>query len=289
MSYGLALSGGALRGAAHIGLLEVFLENKLVPRMLAGSSAGSIVGCLYAAGMKPQTMRSLVNQMQRLLPKNGRELIGSHLLIPSTQLPDWLPQGLLSSRFIEIVMNKLLGKKSFEQLSKPMAVTATDLQTGELVIFTAEELIPKKPWPQNIHFLPGVSIAEAVRASCAIPGIFTPKTIGRRTLADGGIVDNLPADVLRLIGASKIVAVDLGFAVQQDEPLKHILDILLQTYDIMGQRISSLVAEKDAQLVIRPQTGGAGLLDFAKIPAFVESGRVAGRENLASVKQLLSR
>ena len=157
--------------------------------------------------MKPQTMRSLVNQMQRLLPKNGRELIGSHLLIPSTQLPDWLPQGLLSSRFIEIVMNKLLGKKSFEQLSKPMAVTATDLQTGELVIFTAEELIPKKPWPQNIHFLPGVSIAEAVRASCAIPGIFTPKTMGEPWL----MRNCQPAGrCLTLSGASKVVAVDLG-------------------------------------------------------------------------------
>ncbi|HHX50868.1 MAG TPA: patatin-like phospholipase family protein [Clostridia bacterium] len=288
MSYGLALSGGALRGAAHIGLLEVFLENKLVPKMLAGSSAGSIVGCLYAAGMKPQTMLTLVNQIQKLLPKNGEELIRPHILVPSAQLAGWLPQGFLSSQFIETIMNKLLGKKSFEQLTRPMAVTASDLHTGELIIFTAEKLIPKKPWPNNIQFQSRVPVAEAIRASCAIPGVFTPKIIGQRTLVDGGVVDNVPADVLRLMGASKIVAVDLGFAVQQSEPLKHVLDILLQTYDIMGQRISSLVVEKHADLVIHPQTGGAGLLDFPKIPTFVESGRTAGRENLASVKQLLS-
>lgn len=290
MAYGLALSGGSLRGAVHIGIMEVLQNAGLPPQLLAGTSAGSIVGSLYASGIKLQEMEKLFYQLQSTIPiykKNKIKPLPMDSI--TTQKIFWLPlpQGLINANFIEIFLIKLIGRVTFEELSMPFAVTATDLHTGELIVFTAENLIPPKPWPKNMVFIPKVQVAAAVRASSSIPGIFTPKIINHRTLLDGGLVDNVPADILRFLGARKIIAVDLGFGVQEAEPLTNLLEILLQTYDIMGQRISELTVEQHASLVIRPKTGRAGLLDFHKIPGFVEYGRVIALENLDAIRKTL--
>lgn len=289
MTYGLALSGGSLRGAAHIGVLEVLREENLVPALLAGTSAGSIVGSLYAAGMTPGAIGDIFRQLAKSdRPPDAviQPLTAGPVPATNARLP--LPKGLLNADFIEKFVRKYIGRITFEQLAKPLAVTAADLHTGELVVFTAEKLIPPMPWPRRTVFVAGVPVAAAVRASSSIPGIFTPKVIGGRTLIDGGIVDNVPADILHCLGAKTVIAVDLGFGVYEEEPLTNILDILLQTHDISGQRIADLVTERYADLVVRPQTGSAGLLDFHKIPVFIEKGRQAAQANLAAIKSLVN-
>lgn len=290
MTYSLALSGGSLRGAAHIGVLEVLHEEKLIPKMLAGTSAGSIVASLYAYGMTPRAIADVFMQLSKKTASTPRENIIQPLMVSpqAVQRISWLPlpKGLLDADFIEKFLIKYIGKTNFEDLVKPLAVTAADLHTGELVVFTAERLIPAQPWPKRTVFIPHTPVAAAVRASSSIPGIFTPKVIGNRTLLDGGLVDNVPADILHLSGAGAIIAVDLGFGVYEEEPLTNVLDILLQTNDIMGQRISDLVTEKYADLVLRPKTGSAGLLDFHKLPGFMEKGRQVAHENLAAIKRV---
>lgn len=291
MPYGLALSGGSLRGAAHIGVLEVLHEEKAVPGSLAGTSAGSIVGSLYAAGMTPKEIGAIFRELYQTAYRPQEHIIQPLAIHPLktkhiARLP--LPKGLLNADFIEIFLQQYIGRATFENLVKPLAITAADLQTGELVVFTAEQLIPPKPWPKRTVFVPRVPVAEAARASSSIPGIFTPKTIGTRTLVDGGLVDNVPADILHFLGVETIIAVDLGFGVYEEEPLTNLLEILLQTHDISGQRIADLVTEKYAHLVLRPQTGSAGLLDFHKIPAFIEKGRQAARANLAAIKRMVN-
>lgn len=292
MTYGLALSGGSLRGAAHIGILEILHDEQLEPKMLAGTSAGSIVGSLYAYGMPPKEIADIFLQLSKKPASTPRENIIQPLMVSplKTQRISWLPlpKGLLDAHFIEKLLTKHIGTTTFENLSKPLAVTAADLHTGELVIFTAEKLIPPKPWPKRTVFIPHTPVAAAVRASSSIPGIFTPKVIGNRTLLDGGLVDNVPADILHLMGARAIIAVDLGFGVYEEEPLTNVLDILLQTHDIMGQRISDLVTQKYADLVLKPNTGSAGLLDFHKIPGFMEKGRQVARTNLAAIKKIVN-
>lgn len=292
MTYGLALSGGSLRGAAHIGVLEILHEEKLVPHMLAGTSAGSIVGSLYAYGMTPQEIADVFMQLSKKTSTTPRDNIIQPLMVSplKAQRSSWLPlpKGLLNADFIEKFLIKYVGKTTFEDLVKPLAVTAADLHTGELVIFTAERLIPAKPWPKRTVFVPHTQVAAAARASSSIPGIFTPKVIGKRTLLDGGIVDNVPADILHVLGAKTIIAVDLGFGVYEEEPLTNVLDILLQTHDIMGQRIADLVTEKYAGLVLKPNTGSAGLLDFHKLPGFIEKGRQVAQKNLAAIKKIVN-
>lgn len=291
MTYGLALSGGALRGAAHIGILEVLHEENLIPEILAGTSAGSIVGSLYASGMTPKEIDDIFRKLSMKADRFKNALVqplmaGSVNVKSISGLP--LPKGLLNADFIEKFLRKYIGRITFENLARPLAVTAADLHTGELVVFTAEKLIPPKPWPRRTVFFPRVQVAAAVRASSSIPGIFTPKVIGTRTLLDGGLVDNVPADILHVLGAKTIIAVDLGFGVCEEEPLTNVLDILLQTHDISGQRIADLVTGRYAHLVLRPQTAGAGLLDFHKIPAFIEKGRQAAQANLAAIKNLVN-
>lgn len=290
MRFGLALGGGSLRGAAHIGVLDALQKNGLQPDLIAGTSAGSIVGGLYAAGMLPAEMEQVFFQLYSSMPKKTEEAI-MPLMLPPFKIESlgWLPfpKGLLKANFIEKFMLNYIGSVTFENLSFPLAITATDLQTGELIVFTAERLIPPKPWPQKTIFVPRVQVAEAVRASSAIPGIFTPKVINGRSLLDGGLVSNVPGDVVKMLGAKKIVTVDLEFGVEQTEPLGNIFDILLQTYDIMGQRVSDLIIDKYAHLVIRPRVGNANLLDFAKIPGFIQKGREVGLENIPDIEGLL--
>ncbi|NLL17557.1 MAG: patatin-like phospholipase family protein [Clostridia bacterium] len=290
MIYGLALSGGSLRGATHIGILEVLDEAGLPPHAIAGTSAGSIIGSLYAAGVQPKKLGQIFSQLLPKAPKPQEYVIKPLMADPmTTKTISWLPlpKGLLKADFIESFIEKMIGRLTFEELTLPLAVVTADLHTGEAVIFTAQQHIPPKPWPPNTVYQSGVPVAEAVMASSIIPGIFTPKTIGNRTLVDGGLVSNVPADVVKIFGAQKIIAVDLGFGVYEAEPLKNVIDILLQTYDIMGQRVSNLILEQHAHFVLRPQTGGAGLLDFHKIPGFINKGRIVARENLNAIKQIV--
>lgn len=290
MTYGLALSGGSLRGAAHIGVLEVLEDNGLPPQAIAGTSAGSIVGSLYAAGVSPKKIEGVFHQLFPKATNPPEHTIKPLSIDPmTTKTISWLPlpKGLLNADFIETFMEKMIGRITFEDLILPLAVVTADLHTGETVVFTAQKHIPPKPWPPNTVFQAGVQVAEAVRASSSIPGIFTPKTIGSRTLVDGGLVSNVPADIIKTFGVPKIIAVDLGFGVYETEPLTNVVHILLQTYDIMGQRVSNLILERHAHFVLRPDTGAAGLLDFHKIPGFVEEGRVAARENLNAIKQVI--
>ncbi|NLC77309.1 MAG: patatin-like phospholipase family protein [Clostridia bacterium] len=292
MTYGLALSGGSLRGAVHIGILEVLEEEGLPPQALAGTSAGSIVGSLYAAGVPPKKIGQIFGLFLPKIPPSQEYIIKPLMAdTMTTKSISWLPlpKGLLKGDFIESFMEKMIGGITFEELPLPLGVVTADLHTGETVIFTAEKHIPPKPWPPMTVFQARVPIKEAVRASSAIPGIFTPKTIGARTLVDGGLVSNVPADIVNILGAEKIIAVDLGFGVHETEPLKNLIDILLQTYDIMGQRIANLIAEQHAHLVLRPQAGCAGLLDFHKIPGFIEKGRICARESLEAIKKIAVR
>lgn len=290
MGYGLALSGGALRGAIHIGILETLVREGLPPKMITGTSAGSIVGCLYGAGVAPKEMERI---FYRLLPSISQETEPTiqPLQAKEEQAITWLPlpKGLLNANFIETLLIKLVGRIGFDELSLPLAITATDLHTGEQIIFTGEKSIPPKPWPKNTVFVSGVAIPAAVRASCSIPGIFTPKEIQGRTLLDGGLVNNVPADILQLMGAEKIIAVDLGFGVESAKSRKNILEILLQTYDIMGQRIANLITAEYANLVLRPQGVSANLIDFHKIPKFMEIGRVMAQDNLNQIKGIIAK
>lgn len=296
---GLALGGGGLRGAAHIGVLKVLQGAGIVPAFLAGTSAGSVIAGLYAAGYSPDKIASLlagVTPGDLWDPALGRGfllLLGLTGFLPleATFSPRWIPHlplGLLKGEKLEKLLLEFTRHLYFHQLQLPLAVVATDLNTGTEVIFcspaTKEKLAPRLP---GRVFITNQPLGVALRASTAIPGIFYPKKVGRRLLVDGGLKNNVPAGIVKAGGARVVLAVDLEFASQRDDRIGNFLEVMLQTSDIMGQTITDLQLAGAAHYVLYPQIYDMNLLALDKIPAAIERGAQVTAAALPKIKELI--
>ena len=295
---GLALGGGGLRGTAHIGILEVLSSKGLPIDMMAGTSAGSIIAMLHALGWMPKDMINLleevtitdyadyVTDLQTIFFMAVRGIL-DRLSLPHRWLPP-TPLGLVRGKKFEQLLLKLSNNQPFNQLGFPLFVTATDICSGRLVCFCppmfAEQLSVKRP---GIIFASDCSLARSVRASTAIPGIFHPVIWQEHLLVDGGLKNNVPSDLLRWAGADLVIAVDLGFDAQASGKIDTILEILLQSLDIMGQTNTEIRLEQTADVVIQPRTGSASLTDVSKVPEFIEAGRQAALNAWPKIELLL--
>jgi NTE family protein len=178
---GLALGGGGVRGLAHIGILHVLEREGIRPAVMAGTSMGGLVAAAYAAGLSPQALTDEVSGFTHL-----RRLLTLVDLAPARR-------GLLQGERIRSMLIDKLGKDTtFADLPFPLGLVAVDIDTGEEVVLTRGSLV------------------DAVLATCAVPGIFPPVRYGERFLSDGGILNNVPADVARRLGAEVVIAVDVG-------------------------------------------------------------------------------
>ncbi|MGI6575167.1 MAG: patatin-like phospholipase family protein [bacterium] len=298
---GLALGGGGLRGAAHIGVLKELLRAGITPDILSGTSAGSIIGGLFACGYTPEEIESLLLSVSPAdlwdpaLSRCFLFFLGLTGILPrnrsfSPRLIPRLPLGLLKGNKLEKLLLQVTKGKNFTQLTYPLVIVATDLNEGKQVVFSAlqtkKHLIPYFP---DTLFLTEEKLGTAIRASTAIPGIFTPKQIGKRKLVDGGLKNNVPADILKLWGARVVIAVDLEFASQADDRIGNLLEVLIQTSDIMGQTITNLRLSNAADITLRPQVYEIGLLDLVKIPAAIEKGAQVTKAALPAIKRLLAK
>ena len=214
---GLALGGGGLRGTAHLGVLEVLRSKGLSIDMAAGTSAGSIIAMLHALGWTPQEMENLLAEIKirdyvdHVINIQSLTLIGIKTILDRLSLPHrWLPPtplGFVRGRKFYRLLRRLSGKRNFYEIDFPLFITATNLCDGQLVCFCpprfAGQLGPQRP---EIIFTADASLAQAVRASTAIPGIFEPM-IGRPYACRWSLKNNVPADLLRWAGADIIIAV----------------------------------------------------------------------------------
>ncbi|HQV33320.1 MAG TPA: patatin-like phospholipase family protein, partial [Calditrichia bacterium] len=194
-SLGLALSGGAARGIAHIGVLQAFKENGIIPDFLAGTSIGSLVAGLFAFGIP---VADILNQAEAL----------SWTKISSLNIPR---TGFLSNRILGEIVESQLGKVNIEDSPIPLAIVTTDISNGERVVLREG------------------SLSEAIKASSCIPGIFTPVSINGRLLVDGFLVENVPLSPLREMGAQITVGVNLGALRDYREP-DGIIDIMMNAF-----------------------------------------------------------
>jgi len=222
----LALGGGAARGFAHIGVIKALEAQGIVPDIVVGTSAGSVVGALYASGMSGFDLQNLALQMEE------------------DMLADWtLPnRGVLKGEALQDFINQKVKNLNIQKLPKPLGVVATDLQSGERVLFRVG------------------NTGIAVRASSAVPGMFQPVEISGRDYVDGGLTSPVPAQAARSMGADFVIAVDISNVSRRDK-LTGTLDVLLQTFAIMGHAISRHELE-DADVVIRPKTAAVSSSDF---------------------------
>lgn len=247
---GLALGGGAARGFAHIGVIQVLEEQGIQPDLVVGTSAGSLVAALYAAGKSRTELRALAETMDE------------------TAITDWsFPlRGVIRGEALARYVNQQVGGVTIERMKRPLGIVATDLATGEPVLFRRGDT------------------GMAVRASSAVPAVFQPVRIGDREYVDGGLVSPVPVRFARQMGADFVIAVDIS-SPPQDGPVGDAMRMLLQTFAIMGRSINHFEL-READVVIRPALNGLAGTDFRSRRLAMDAGRDAA---LAALPQLRER
>jgi NTE family protein len=238
---GLALGGGAAKGFAHVGVIAVLEEAGLRPDYVVGTSAGSLVAALYASG------------------KSSAELQKTAMSMEEAAITDWmLPlvgRGVFRGDALGRFVNESVGGRLIEDMRIPLGVVATDLGSGQAVLFQRGDT------------------GTAVRASSAVPAVFVPVKINGRDYVDGGLVAPVPVRYARQMGAELVIAVDISTA-PEDSATKDTLQILLQTFSIMGKSINQHEL-READIVVRPSLVGLKSADFSARQRAIDAGRAA--------------
>jgi NTE family protein len=248
---GLALGGGAVRGAAHIGVLAALEESGLAPAVITGTSAGALVGALYAGGLKPAEITGLT-----------RRLRWTRLVLPAMNR-----RALLDTTRLGRFLDQTLGGRTFADLEVPFAAVATELTTGARVVMTDGPVV------------------DAVLASAAIPGVFPPVARGDQVLVDGGLVDLVPAGLARAMGADVVVAVDVSGPLPRRAPTS-MLQILVAATHLQTGVAEQLAVEAD--LVLAPEVDEFAFWELSRIPEFELAGREATERALPVLRALCS-
>jgi NTE family protein len=245
----LALGGGAARGIAHIGVLKVLAEEGIPVRGVAGTSVGSVVGAALCAGHDWRWMLAA-----------ARGLRWGSLVQPTVPR-----MGILATERLERYLERSLGVARFEDLGLPFAAVAVDISTGEEVVLRSGPL------------------ASAVRASCSVPGIFEPVELGGRLLVDGGLLNDVPADVARLLVGGPVLAVKLNGGTREPARPRSIVDVLTSSFAIAALHgIQRGMAGAD--IVVAPELGRASYRDLRKVDELAAAGERAAREALEAAR-----
>jgi NTE family protein len=288
---GLALSGGGIRGAVHLGILKVLIENGIYPDVISGTSAGSIAGAVYASGLDLDEFATRISEEEvwKLIdPTFTPGYILNFLFYYWAKKPMtmWtIPEGLIKGNKLEQYFDSILEGKCFHQLKVPLYVVSADINTGETVVFCSKDIIPKSG-SNNILYVSDVPVSAAVRASISLPGIFVPKRIKKHKLVDGGIKNNVPINVLNYLGTGKILAVDLGVTTGRAKA-DSFFEILMASVDIMGDELSYYIKKNHPAFFIYPDVKGIGYRDFRKIPELVKYGEEVAQKALPSIVKYL--
>ena len=312
-SIGIAFGGGAARGFVHIGILEALSDagdERLMPQLIAGTSVGSIMGALYASGLSIETIktasekigwsREVIDVSQSI--KDSLHNLTAFLLPGSIE--NWLKNtigiefdqsrcGFLSSKGLENWVNRLIHpKKSFGDLEKKLAVVATEIEKQERVIFTSPDMgktIDHYITSCSNRFIRSrivdscPSIATAVRASSAIPVIFETVKEKDLRLVDGGIVDQVPVEIARAMGADIVIGVSLGF-VQFFEKPKHPHQSIMNLLELMGREgVTRSLSMADIVIEI-PGIEKTSLVDMGQRDTLIAHGKAAMK---AKMKDLI--
>ena len=254
LQLGLALGGGAARGFAHVGVIQVLEEAGIQPDLVVGTSAGSLVASLYASGKSGAQLKRVAETMEE------------------AEITDWmmpiLNRGALRGEALARYVNSQVSGKLIEQMKIPLGIVATDLHSGEPVLFRRG------------------NTGSAVRASSAVPAVFQPVKIGTREYVDGGLVSPVPVRQAKEMGANVVIAVDIS-SDPEGNPANDTFQILMQTFNIMGKSLN-VVLLKEADVVVKPALMGVKSADFSARRQSIEAGREAMLKKLPKLKQILS-
>ena len=249
---GLALGGGAARGFAHIGVIKVLEANGIKPNIIVGTSAGSVIGSIYASGISASELQQIAIDLDE------------------ATITDWTNPfvgklgGMIKGDALQNKINVLVKNRSIEQMKIPLAIVATDLKTGNPILFHRGDT------------------GQAVRASSSVPGIFMPTNILGKEYVDGGLSSPVPIKFTRTLGADIVIAVNIS-ADPSDQSVSGILGTLLQTTTIMGRSITSWELPL-ADVVVVPQLPQMKGTDFKSRNAAILAGEIAMQQNISQLK-----
>jgi len=250
---GLVLGAGSARGLAHIGVMQVLLENQIPFDFLVGSSMGALIAAVYACGGDIYMTGKLAGALNTSLFWD----VG----IPR--------MGFVSGKRIEHFLRLITKGKSFEDLDMPLAVVTTDIETGEKIV------IQEGP----VH--------TAVRASISIPGVFAPVRYQNRLLVDGAVAERLPVGVARDLGAEIVLGVDVTFAEDRKTRIRNTLDVILQAVEILERQIFTQVTRHQATVLIQPRLGNIKSSEFNRAEECIAIGRECALAKLDEIKSVL--
>jgi NTE family protein len=250
---GLALGGGAARGFAHVGVIKALETQGIFPDIIVGTSAGAVVGSLYASGCTGFELQ------QTALDMTEKQVVGWA----------WPNRGWMDGEVLQNFINKAVGNRPLEALPRRIAVVAANLKTGEPILFGSG------------------NTGVAVRASAAVPGVFQPVAISGHEYVDGGLVSPIPVRYARQLGATLVIAVDISSR-PIDGATDSSLDILMQTFTIMGKTIGQYETA-EADVVIRPITTGLPSADLSGRHRAILEGEKAAALAMPEIKEKLAR
>ena len=245
----IVLGGGSARGFAHVGVIKALDEANIKPHLIVGCSAGALVGAFWAAGYSGREMEALAYDV------SDNSVVD--LIAPGTEKR----RGLVSGRALETFVNRGVRGRSLNGLMTPLVTVATQFPSGQLRTFTTGD------------------VGFAVRASCSIPGIFLPAEANGQEFLDGGLVSPIPVQTARSMGATQVVAVDVGAedpSMQGQRPPAGLYEVILRSFEIMGKSLRDHES-RQADIIIRPDVGRILSTDFTARRALIEAGYKAGQ------------
>lgn len=277
MSLGLCLSGGGVKGAAHIGVLKALEEKNINVHYIGGTSSGSIVATLYAAGYKSNEIYDIFKKYCKSIKyadiKNIFKLFFG-IITTGTIIID----GLNSGKSINKLINKMCNQKDIYNISDvkmPLVIPSVNLNTGEVVCFTSKKV---RRFSNNTIFVNEEQIGNAVQASCSFPAVFSPTQYRNSKLVDGGIRENVPWREVKLLGADKVISVIFENEVDKN-CCKNLVDVTFRSYELMCKELSKYELD-GSDYLIKVKSEKVSLLDMSKIDEFYQLGYKRTKEFL---------
>ena len=274
MKIGLALSGGGVRGAAHIGVLKALEENGIRIDTIAGTSAGSIVAALYGMGYTPDEMYKIFDFFSKsVMSISPRDIFSGFREVKGIRLG-----GLTSSKNLELAVEeaaRLKNIKNINDLKVPIAIPATDLVTESEIIFTNSKEL------QGEKYLHNIEIGKAVRASSSFPGMYAPFEYKNYQFADGGIFNNLPSRETRMLGADTVISV--VFNLKSTLKKKTIYNIAFKSLDLMTENLTK-DSIKESDYIIEINLKDVNPFSVRKIDFAYQQGYLQTIDQLSKLK-----
>ena len=278
MKLGVALSGGGIRGVAHAGALKAFEENGIKIDTIGGTSSGSLVAVLYAMGYTPYYIYILFKRYaQELVAIETTPIINtvsSFITNKKFQIYGFNSGEAIEKAYNEIALRK--GIRYMSDIKMPIVIPAVDVKTSKEYVFTNKR--------NKSKYISDIPVGTAVRASSSFPGVFCPCVYKEFRFLDGGILDNIPVNEVKKLGADKVIAIN--FKADDIDETSNFMDISMRILDIMGNKISE-ESLQNSDFILTIQTDKTGLLDINQIDSCYKYGYKSALKNLSKIKSIL--